>query len=107
MKTASDVQAELKAEFPHREITIEERSAGFTIRFYDREGNLLLKSQYSDGKKNGMEYVYQDGKVWFATPFTDGKENGIERVYNKDGSLYRETTFELGVKIKDNYRKDI
>ncbi len=68
---------------------------------YDKNGNVLLRGSYLNGKKIGLWYEYENGKVVFKASF-DEKERlcGLCKEYNSDGKILAEEVYVEGNLIK-------
>jgi len=51
-----------------------------------KNGQLNYKSNYKDGKEDGLiEWYYENGKLEMKSNYKDGKEDGLTEWYDKDG----------------------
>ena len=68
--------------------------------FYD-EGKLWQKGTYRNGLKHGLETTYRiNGKIYFQGKYYKNKKNGEWKFYNLDGSYYASETYISGIRIK-------
>ena len=81
-------------------------------KLYDEAGELQYEIPFKDGKKEGIEIMYNkgyDGRiVIMQTPYNDGKKEGIEIEYN-DGygdTVIRETPYKDGKKEGEEFAQD-
>ncbi|WP_295420506.1 hypothetical protein [Sulfurovum sp.] len=69
--------------------------------WFDKQGRVLMKVPYVNGKKHGVqEAYYPNGDVMISTTYVNGVKHGKAVAYNKDGSIHRQVTFRNG-KIVD------
>ncbi len=55
---------------------------------YHSNGQLLTKSNYKDGKRDGLwEYFGENGQLRFKSNYKDGKEDGLQESYYENGQL--------------------
>ena len=58
------------------------------ISYNTKNGNVILRGFYKNGSWDGKLIVYyENGNIESITNFTDGKANGISYVYTDDGAL--------------------
>ena len=68
-----------------------------TLYFYDYDGTLMVKSQYKDGKENGISYFfYDDGDIFSISHYKNGKKHGSSTVFFPSGE----------VSIKQSFKND-
>ncbi|HSD05667.1 hypothetical protein [Flavobacterium sp.] len=67
---------------------------------FDSDGNIWLRQEYKDGKLNGANEMYSNGKIVSKTIYKDGKKDGLSSSYT-NGQLISETTY------KNNLRNGI
>jgi len=78
--------------------TDNENNGNFVSLTYDKQGNLLTKSNFVDYKYHGLSIkYYKNGSINEVRTFKDGLFNGIQRWYNNENRLITETL------ILDNY----
>lgn len=105
------------------EINQQEPFTGTVISKYDN-GQLMLKENYKDGKKNGFKREYEKngqlssernykggklhgtqkyytsyGQLDVEENYQDGKKNGIEKVYSETGNLWRKENYKDGQRV--------
>lgn len=65
----------------------------------DDKGKILLKTNYKDGMKNGLEWtsrghMYKPGEVYSREQnYKDGKLHGLRKSFNKQGKVIRQTNY--------------
>ena len=60
-------------------------------------GDTQQVSFYKNGKKEGLEKTFRNGKLFQTTPYKNGKRVGIQKTYN-NGKLYTTTPYKNGEK---------
>ena len=58
-----------------------------TIYTYDDKDNVSSITEYKDDKKNGIETLYEDGKVKQITTYDNNRKNGIEKIFDDTGNI--------------------
>ncbi len=65
--------------------------------WYDKQGRILMKVPYINGKKHGIqEAYYPNGDVMISTTYENSVKNGKAVAFNKDGSIHRQVMFRNG-----------
>jgi len=59
---------------------------------YDENGNVVLKGEYIEGKREG-KWIYSVGDTKEETFYSEDMKNGWDRIYLKDGTLLFEGKF--------------
>ena len=63
-------------------------------KLYDENGNLRTEAPYKYGKNEGVRKTYSENeKLLWETPFRDGRVDGIEKWYYENGELFEEIPF--------------
>jgi len=63
------------------------------LKTYNDNGKIQSKTNYSNGERNGKEYIYVDGKLHQIITYKNNLAHGINKVYLK-GNLYKVLTWE-------------
>jgi hypothetical protein len=56
-------------------------------RYYEEDGTLGWETPLNDGKKHGIEYRWDSGKLLSAEPYWEGKPHGIAQQWDENGRL--------------------
>ncbi len=78
----------------------DQKLEGVFTHYREKDGNILRKSLYKNGVKNGKEYIYlasKNGMVRSERNYLNGKLEGEEIGYNEDGSLDYKKNYKNGV----------
>lgn len=63
-----------------------------TQTYYNKAGEIVLITPWSNDEKEGIEVYYKNGDVLYEITWADGKKNGVYNWYYK-GSLYKQMIF--------------
>jgi hypothetical protein len=60
-----------------------------TVRYYDLQNELIQKSYFANGKKEGKSFgYYRDGKLMTVCNYDNGLKNGYNSYYDQFGNCY-------------------
>ncbi len=74
--------------------------------FYDRDGQKTSLINYQAGTKEGLSYLYQEGKLSKIDEYHEGKLDGVSRYFFPDSTLKKEVPFEAGKESGQGYEYD-
>jgi|SRR6185312_8937841 len=73
-------------------------------KFYDLDGKINSKANYTMGIKNGVALTYYgNGKTKDSSNYTNNLLNGNVFIFDKNGSLVSRTTYYYGLNVGDNF----
>ena len=68
---------------------------------FDKNGNIILRGAYLDGKKVGLWHEYENNKIKIRVAFDEEEKfSGLYKEYYQDGSLKEECIYIKGNLIK-------
>ena len=69
------------------------------VKFFDKNGNLMIRANYLEGLLNGsfLRY-YSPKKIETATNFSYGKINGTIKIFSKEGTLLMEGNYKENIR---------
>ena len=81
------------------QVDSDEPFTGRSVRFHEN-GKLENKTDYKDGKKNGLsEWYWENGILGQRGNLKDGKKNGLLEMFNQNGELIRSVIYKNGVRM--------
>ena len=71
------------------------------VETYNARGVLEEKTEFKDGKKNGVsKKYYPNGKIKIEEPYKNGKLDGTAKAYDENGKIIHQATFKNGEEVK-------
>ena len=70
------------------------------LYYLKSDGSVSSKEVYVDGKKNGLQEEYQNGKLKRTVMFKNGDKNGAMKFYDKNGKVKATYYYKDGDEIK-------
>ncbi len=65
--------------------------------WFDKQGRVLMRVPYVNGKKHGrQEAYYENGDLMITYTYRNGVKDGPATTYNKDGSINSQVIFDHG-----------
>lgn len=61
-------------------------------------GNLLTKTNWHHGKKDGIQLCFRNKKKYLEIPYIHGKKHGVEKEYNIDEKIIKEIHWQNGLR---------
>ena len=81
------------------QIDSDESFTGRSVRFHEN-GRLQNKTDYKDGKKNGLsEWYWENGILGQRGNLKNGKKEGLLEMFNQSGGLMRSMIYKDGIRI--------
>ena len=81
------------------EIDFDEPFTGRSVKYHEN-GNLKNRTDYVDGKKNGIsEWFWENGVLGQRGHLKNGKLDGLLEVFYQNGKLQRSVIYKNGVKV--------
>ena len=77
-------------------VNFENKPFSGKIERKDNEGNVVLRSNYKDGYKNGLTIEYKKGKVLRRTYYKKGLKNGEEKEFFENNVISNFATYNDG-----------
>ena len=77
--------------------------SGTSVNYY-RNGQLGMRENYKDGKRDGLfESYFDNGQLNYGKNYKDGQRDGLTEWYYQNGELQYSTCFQKSEIVDDSY----